>query len=316
MTRLTFIQGGPGWRRTWSRDLGGASGASAILVLNGHAREHHGGDREGAFSIKWMPRGSSVYRVEGASHRISAGRAVILNARQPYELEFTDRAASESLCVFFSNDLVAQAWRDLFRPELIEAEGLDGAETLPEFPDLVFRPADAVAARIAALRDGYGHPDPAAAPREEDLLGLLIGLLRTARAHGETASRLPAAKASTRRLLTARVERARELLEHSKDEPSLDALAAASALSKFHLLRSFKAAFGCTPAAYHRRRRLQQAGALLRATPMSVAEIGAALGYESPSAFIRAFRRHFGGNPSAIRANLAIAGSADGAGTA
>jgi len=34
---------------------------------------------------------------------------------------------------------------------------------------------------------------------------------------------------------------------------------------------------------------------------MTVAEIAAALGYEDASAFIRAFRRHFGATPQAIR---------------
>ena len=46
---------------------------------------------------------------------------------------------------------------------------------------------------------------------------------------------------------------------------------------------------------------MHRARGLLRATPMSVAAIGEAMGYESTSAFIRAFRRHFGVAPSAIR---------------
>jgi AraC-like DNA-binding protein len=300
MTSLTLIQGGPGWRRTWNRRLG--EGRGRIVILNGVAREHYGGDREGAFSIKWMPKGSSVYRVEGASHRLSSDHAVILNARQPYELEFTSRAGSESLCVFFTDDLVARAWRDLNAPDELDAGEDDGDGALPEFPDLVFRPTEPVAKRLASLRDGYQHPDPSILPGEEEMLGLLVRLLTTARDHGRAASRLPAAKASTQRRLAARIERARELIEYSEEAPSLDALAEASALSKFHLLRSFKAAYGCTPSAYWRGRRLDRARTLLRGASMSVAEIGQALGYESVSAFIRAFRRHFGVNPSAVRA--------------
>ena len=109
-------------------------------------------------------------------------------------------------------------------------------------------------------------------------------------------------KPSTRRLLAARLERARELIEDSAAEPSLGEIAQAAALSKFHLLRLFKAAFGCTPSAYWRARRLDRGRRLLKATPMSVSEIAGALGYESASAFIRAFRRHFGTTPQAFRA--------------
>ncbi len=47
---------------------------------------------------------------------------------------------------------------------------------------------------------------------------------------------------------------------------------------------------------------------------MSVTEIACALGYQDPSAFIRAFRRHFGTTPQAIRVDFAI--SADATATA
>jgi AraC-like DNA-binding protein len=311
MTEATFIQGGPGWRRTWRRGLGEAADGAAVTILNGHAQGYGVRSPDGAFSIKWMPQGSAVYRVDRASHRLSADHAVILNANQPYELEFTDPQKTESFCVFFPDGMVAQAWSEMNAPDpLAEA---DPGSRPPEFADFVFRPTAALGRRLARLRDAYGHPDPSAAVEEEHLLDLLIDMLKAARRNEAAAARLPSAKASTRRQLAARLERARELLEDADEEPSLGALAAASALSKFHLLRSFKAAFGCTPSAYRRARRLDRARRLLRATPMTVGQIGEALGYESTSAFIRAFRRHFGANPSAIRANLAIAGNAEGA---
>lgn len=299
MTQLTYIQGGPGWRRTWKRSLGEDPGGGAITVLNGHARDYGVRDPQGAFSVKWMPRGRAVYRVEGASHALEGDRMVILNQSQPYELEFLDRSGTESLCVFVSDDLVAQAWRDLSRPDLVDDEA--PASLIPDFPDLVFRPAPEVSVALARLRDSYGADDPSALALEERLLDLAVRLVAAAQGHRRLAGRIPAVKASTRRLLAARLQRARELIEDSAEEPSLDALARASALSKFHLIRLFKAAFGCTPSAYAARRRMDRARGLLRASSMTVAEIGRALGYESAGAFIRAFRRHFGVTPAAIR---------------
>ncbi len=300
MTELVFIQGGTGWRRTWRRRLGG--GDSRITVLNGHARGNdQRGDPDGAFSIKWIPRGRAVYRVQGASHALAGDRMVILNQAQPYELEFVDRAGSESLCVFFSDDLVAQAWNDLSRPDLSAEGEPTGAANIPQFPDLVFRPEDVVTKTLAGLRESYGSGEPSVLAVEETLLDLLTGLVGAAQSHRRMAARIPAVKPSTRRLLAARVQRARELIEDSAEEPSLDQLSRASALSKFHLLRLFKAAYGCTPSAYAGRRRMEGARGLLRATSMTVTEIGQALGYESASAFIRAFRRHFGVTPAAIR---------------
>lgn len=299
MTAVTYIQGGPGWRRTWRRSLG--AGPGRITVLNGLARDYGVHDPVGAFSIKWAPRGRMVYRTDGASHALSGEHAVILNQSQPYELEFVDRGGTESLCVFFSDDLVAQAWRDIRRPDLADQPEPPCARLTETFPDLVFRPTQPVRTALARLRDGYGRADPSSLAVEEEFLELLADLVRTAQAQRLRAERIPAVKASTRRLLAARLERARELIEDSAVEPSLDQLAEASALSKFHLLRLFKATFGCTPSAHWRARRLDRGRGLLRVTPMSVAEIAQALGYESASAFIRAFRRHFGTTPQAIR---------------
>ena len=303
MTQVTYIQGGPGWRRVWRRGLG--EGPGAITVLNGIARDYAVRDPQGAFSIKWAPRGRMVYRTEGASHTLSGAHAVILNQAQPYELEFVDPAGTESLCVFFSDDLVAGAFRQLGRPDLAD-DPEPACERIPAFADLVFRPCPEVGLSLEQLRRSYGAPDPSAWAAEEGLLGLLTGLMRAAHAHQLAAGRIPAVKPATRRLLAARLERARELIEDCATEPTLGEIAAAAALSKFHLLRLFKAAFGCTPSAYWRGRRLDRGRRLLRATSMTVTEIAAALGYEDVSAFIRAFRRHFGTTPQAIRVDFAI----------
>ena len=300
MTTATYIQGGPGWRRTWRRSLG--VGPGQITVLNGRARDYAVRDPLGAFSIKWAPRGRMVYRTDGVSHALSGEHAVILNQAQPYELEFLDRGGTESFCIFFSDELVAQAWRDLSRPDLADDPEPVGARLTETFPDLVSRPPPVIRAALAKLRSGYGRADPSDLAVEEDFVELLSGLVRAAQAHRLRTGRIPAVKPSTRRLLAARLERARELIEDAVEEPSLDAISQASTLSKFHLLRLFKAAFGCTPSAYWRARRLDHGRKLLRATPMSVAEIAEALGYESASTFIRAFRRHFGTTPQAIRA--------------
>jgi AraC-like DNA-binding protein len=299
MTELTFIQGGDDGRRVWRRRLGAADSPSAIVVLNGIARRHWIADAAGAFSIKWMPRGRAVYRSEGASHFLSGAHAVILNQAQPYELEFLEPTGAESFCIFVSDDLVESAWRDIAEPDAVDEEPASGR--IPEFPDMVFRPPETIASELARLRGDFEAGDPSALAAEERMLGLVRELVAAAQEHRRLAGRLPATKASTRRLLAARIERARELIESSAETPTLDELARVAAVSKFHLLRVFSAAFGCTPSAYAGRKRAERGRRLLEATSMSVAAIAEALGYESAGAFIRAFRRHFGVTPGAIR---------------
>jgi AraC-like DNA-binding protein len=301
MTGLTYIQGGDGWRREWRRTLGDAEAPSAVTVLNGHSRGGFRRDPKGAFSIKWAPRGRLLYRVQGATHALAGEQMVMLNQDQPYELEMLERSGTETLCVFVSDDLVAQAHQDLDRPDLAgEPEPPEG-RLIPEFPDLVFRPSPWVRAELERLRGSFGGDDPSGLVVEERLMALVAALVGAAREHRRLASRIPAVKASTRRRLAGQLQRARELIEDADAEPSLDQLARASGISKFHLVRLFKAAFGAAPSAFAARRRMDRARGLLAATSMSVAQIGAALGYESAGAFIRAFRRHFGTTPQAIR---------------
>jgi AraC family transcriptional regulator len=98
------------------------------------------------------------------------------------------------------------------------------------------------------------------------------------------------------------LERAREaIVEVDGVGLNLNGLAAEVGLSKFHFLRLFKSAYGKSPLAFAEQRRMAAAARRLRAGPAPVIQLAADLGYESPSAFARAFRRHNGAAPAAFR---------------
>lgn len=92
--------------------------------------------------------------------------------------------------------------------------------------------------------------------------------------------------------------------EHLRVTISLAQMAGVANLSAFHFLRAFKGSFGITPAQYVLRRRVERAKALLRGTPMTVAEVGVRVGFDHVSHFSRAFRRVTGNPPSSYRAGL------------
>jgi AraC-like DNA-binding protein len=99
----------------------------------------------------------------------------------------------------------------------------------------------------------------------------------------------------------APVERALRYLEaHLYAEVSMSALARIAGASESTLLRQFHAEVGCTPAAYWRNRKLDEALIALR-SGRSVAEVAARVGYDHPTAFGFAFRKRFGKPPSAFR---------------
>ena len=135
------------------------------------------------------------------------------------------------------------------------------------------------------------------------LAGELVAKVGTALAEPLADSRaaiegLKAAKASTRRALYQRLERARGFLHDNADRNvSLAEMASVAGLSQFHLARYFKLAFGQSPIGYHRGLRLARAADLLAAGGCSVAEVAEATGYSDQVALSHAFRKQYGQPP-------------------
>jgi AraC family transcriptional regulator len=88
---------------------------------------------------------------------------------------------------------------------------------------------------------------------------------------------------------------------HLDERIALEDIARVAGFSPFHFHRVFRVAFGETVSAYVVRHRLQRAAYELRYGGGSITEIGLRCGYESPSAFGRAFARAFDMSPSAYR---------------
>jgi AraC family transcriptional regulator len=103
--------------------------------------------------------------------------------------------------------------------------------------------------------------------------------------------------------LAHRMNRVFDYIErHLSDDLSLERLSAVAAFSRFHFHRLFRAWTGETLKDFVRRRRLEAAGMHLRFEPHdSITQVAQGVGFESPAAFTRAFRLHFGMTPSAWR---------------
>jgi AraC-like DNA-binding protein len=96
--------------------------------------------------------------------------------------------------------------------------------------------------------------------------------------------------------------RARDLIRAYQDGPvTLADCAAEAGLSPWHLLRSFRAAFGETPKAFLTRLRLERAEHLLTVTDRSVTEVCLDVGFTSLGTFSALFKRHVGCPPSEYR---------------
>lgn len=90
--------------------------------------------------------------------------------------------------------------------------------------------------------------------------------------------------------------------QHLDDNPSLDEVATAAAISTFHFHRIFKTMVGETIAGFTRRLRMERAARRLLAAPQSdITTLAIAAGFSSSQNFAKAFRLHFAMSPSEYR---------------
>lgn len=92
--------------------------------------------------------------------------------------------------------------------------------------------------------------------------------------------------------------------EGHSDGLSLGDLAKAACMSRHHLCRRFKLAFGSSPVECMTKLRLESAAASLADAELSIFEAAERSGFKGLSNFSKTFKRHFGVSPQAYRAKL------------
>jgi transcriptional regulator GlxA family with amidase domain len=100
-----------------------------------------------------------------------------------------------------------------------------------------------------------------------------------------------------------RISRAlRHLEANAVRRLTLDELAAAACMSKYHFLRCFRRIVGLTPHAFLVELRLRRAAAVLRASSAPVSRVALEAGFGDLSEFHDRFRAAFGASPGRFRA--------------
>ena len=93
-------------------------------------------------------------------------------------------------------------------------------------------------------------------------------------------------------------------LQNMEQRITIEELSRQYLINPTTLKAAFKAVYGTSLAAHMKKHRMEQAAKLLRETSMSVAEVAAAVGYESQSKFATAFKNQFSVLPNAYRRHL------------
>ena len=184
----------------------------------------------------------------------------------------------------------ARVWRMLYlAPALVAAARDDLARDAPpgaEFTAPVFDRADWRGLFLSLYRAGTEAAGDAGRMAFDAALGEVVVAL----CGGKDRGRGPAPAVLT----------ARDYLHDQRDGPvTLAELAAVTGLSRFHLNRAFRAAFGIPPHAYLLQLRVARARQLI-ASGVTLSSAAAEAGFADQSHMTRIFTRQFGYPPSAL----------------
>ncbi|RZJ24188.1 MAG: AraC family transcriptional regulator [Haliea sp.] len=250
----------------------------------------HGGD----LSIKLVLHGAERFHTRAGSVELRSGEALLMPAGSSYASAISQ--TTHTFSAFFPAGLCRELAQGVLSTPLAQAQ----PASLQRMAPLPTACGADMSARLAHARWSLQAQDweRAAELLQEAALRLVATDRELRLAHARLHLQRPAA----RRELLRRLERCRSVLHDRVAHPvTLEQLADIAQLSRFHLLRGFRDAFGCTPSQYQGRLRLELARERLRSSHTPVAEVARSLGYRNHSAFTRAWRRYFGDTPSSAR---------------
>jgi AraC family transcriptional regulator len=137
---------------------------------------------------------------------------------------------------------------------------------------------------------------------EEQLYFLLERMHSLHIRDAQSVQRISATRPSTRRELFRRVSLGVNFINtHYSEQITLDHIAAAALLSRFHCLRVFKEAYGITPIAFLNQRRVKAASRLLHSGQHSVSEVARLAGFRNRITLFRQITRARGISPKKVQ---------------
>ena len=228
--------------------------------------------------------GSGGYTVEGHRYALEAGDIVLIGSHCVHRPEFEQGSLYERVILYISpNFLQQQSTADCSLLDIFN--GSQGHVLHLPNPDTFWTISDALEEELE--HDAYGK----AILCNGLLLRLLISIARSLRdpnAHFSS----PLTPTDSRIL-----EMLRYMDAHLTEEITIDTLAEAFFLSKYHMMRLFRQETGRSIHDYLQERRLLYARDLIR-QGISATESCYQSGFRSYSAFTRAYAKHFGTTPT------------------
>lgn len=250
-------------------------------VISGHSRRAEYGMFRQTLSIKCAARGHENYYVDRRRIRVSDDTYLVLNEGRVYASSLDSPAPAYSFSIFFRPGLakeVAAATLQTLGAAL--EDGPEARSAAIEFDESLRHHDSRVTPVLRFIQKNVAAGVRDETWLEEQCEFLLERLILAQRDRPAVfAVQLDDARRAQRAELARRLEWATDFMhECLAEDITLDDIASAARLSRFHFLRVFALAHGRTPAIFLRDLRTRRALALLSSTALSASEIADRVG--------------------------------------
>lgn len=262
---------------------------------------------DSGLSIKTAVNGEEHYYLNGELHTVQPNRYLVVNKHQQFECILDSEEEVEAFCIYLSEELIKEVWstKNSNLGKQLDFECEQNPSSI-RFMEKIYHVQESslgiylskvIPELYAAIHRGGVSWD------FNSFYYLLAEKLIDS--HKETRikmSGLPAVKSSTKEELYKRLSLAFSYIcdNYTKDI-QLDELSRVAAISKYHLLRSFKSVYGITPYQKVLQLRLEKAKELLH-SDYNLEEIAYEVGFSDRRSFTKAFKKAYQAPPSAYRA--------------
>jgi AraC family transcriptional regulator len=244
-------------------------------------------------SIKACWGGTERYFIDNRVLNVDDDSYLIFNDRRTYASTLRSERPVRSFSIFFRPGFAEEVLGAMLTPqERILERGGEPERRSVEFAEHLRRHDRLVTPvlRYIAFHVDQGVDDEAW--YEEQLSFLLERMLGSHRLTAQAMQSLPASRSAKRQELYRRLSWGRDFVHSNYQRPiTIDDMARAACLSKFHFIRLFHALEGVTPYRYLQQKRVAAAQRLLANTQLSHVEIADQVGFDHRSTMFRHMRR-------------------------
>jgi AraC family transcriptional regulator len=268
------------------------------VILNVNAGETYRDNIKGPLSIFTNLCGESYVEVDNKTTLIKPGFFYITNQEQLYTLGI-EKQKAETFNIHFGQDFAEQIFLSLSKTTeyLLDNNDLTERPGAVRFHNRLSQRDTEFENIIASLKSEHSK-----VKIEEHLFTLIKILLTKEKAYSKSLNRISTVRSITKAEIVRKMTTAKDFIYSNYDKNfSIEDVASASCMSKFHFLRLFKEAFGITPGEFIDDLRISKAKETLKNTTLDVHELAKSLGYENSSSFSRMFFRKVGAYPTQYR---------------